>query len=305
MRRPTDFVMMGFLTTHFSIRTSFTFRHNKCCCLVIPRRCVRCCLNLSTQESKKTLEIFSTWLSWFQGDFDNFEQVVEERNQKIFPREGGGHEHIHCAIQPLFCKPDGHVLLFAKYYFNGNPDIVFRFRVYEAFPSVSPYHPEEMVLEMKILRFYEEAASRLKQINFDIFQLDWNSDHMYEYLVGCEVYWKYNTSTHQSVGEGPHFIGFMKGGGCSVYSPETKDIIHVKDDLILTPNHLWVNDRGFDNCQNYIYGNQRGIHYQMKRVQSGDALDWTLKATHRPKPDIAKAIEELDRQWKVSHQPSC
>jgi hypothetical protein len=265
----------------------------------------RCCYTNSSHPKKESfsvqrVEIFSKWLEWFRGDFDNFEQVVEERNQNIFPREGGGHEHIHCAIQPLFCKPDGHVLLYAKYYFNGNPDVVFRFRVYEAFPSVSPYDPNETVLEMKILRFYQEAAKRLKDLNFDIFQLDWNSD-MYEYLVGCEVYWSFQNSVHDKVGEGPHFIGFMKGGGCSVYSPETKDIIYVKDDLILTPNHLWVNDRGFDRCQNYIYGNQRGIHYQMRRVMSGDVLDWTTAKGQNPKPEIATKIEQLDRQWKLSH----
>ncbi|GJD12189.1 hypothetical protein Gasu2_62950 [Galdieria sulphuraria] len=296
----------GFLTTFnlFPLRTSLTFqRLRKYSCLVVSHSWIRCCSHRSAQQTKKaSSEIFSKWLDWFHGDFDNFEQVVEERNQRIFPREGGGHEHIHCFVEPLFCKPDGRVLLFAKYYFNGNPDIVFRFRVYEAFPSVSPYNSDEMVLEMKILRFYEEAAKRLKEMNFNISLLDLSSD-MYEYLVGCEVYWKYMASVHELIGEGPHFIGFMKGGGCSVYSPETKDIIHVKDDLILTSHHLWVNDRGFDSCQNYIYGNQRGIHYKMKRVQSGDDLEWTMKATHRSKPDIAKAIEELDRQWKVSNQP--
>eukprot|EP00871_Galdieria_phlegrea_P001340 jgi/Galph1/2206/GphlegSOOS_G889.1 len=241
---------------------------------------------------------FGYWLECFQGDFDNFHQVVEERVNNVFPREGGGHEHIHCNISPLFCKPNGHVLLFAKYYFNGNPNVVFRFRVYEVFPSVSPDNPNEQVLEMKILRFYETASSLLRERQYDIFSIPLTEDN-YEYLNGCEVYWRYEHVAHEQVKQAPHFIGWMKGGGCSVYSPETKAIIHVKDDLILTKDNLWVNDRGFDDCQNYIYGNQRGIHYKMKRVLPGGDLEWTLGKTNS-KPLIAKEIEQLDKQYKLS-----
>jgi len=38
---------------------------------------------------------------WFRGQFDNAAQVAEERAQGMGPGEGGGHEQIHCVLEPL------------------------------------------------------------------------------------------------------------------------------------------------------------------------------------------------------------
>lgn len=38
---------------------------------------------------------------WFRGRFDNARQVAEERAQGMAPGEGGGHEQIHCVLEPL------------------------------------------------------------------------------------------------------------------------------------------------------------------------------------------------------------
>lgn len=38
---------------------------------------------------------------WFRGRFDNAGQVAEERAQGMAPGEGGGHEQIHCVLEPL------------------------------------------------------------------------------------------------------------------------------------------------------------------------------------------------------------
>lgn len=44
---------------------------------------------------------------WFQGQFDNADQVAGERAQGMVPGEGGGHEQIHCVLEPLPALPPG------------------------------------------------------------------------------------------------------------------------------------------------------------------------------------------------------
>ena len=72
---------------------------------------------------KKVTKILS---EWFQGDFDNYAQVVEDRRNGLLPREGGGHEHFHCTLVPVTESTR-----LAAFFFDGNPNRIFRFRYYE------------------------------------------------------------------------------------------------------------------------------------------------------------------------------
>uniref|UniRef100_A0A7S1XBU0 Uncharacterized protein n=1 Tax=Compsopogon caeruleus TaxID=31354 RepID=A0A7S1XBU0_9RHOD len=212
------------------------------------------------------------FLAWFSGDFDNYAQVAQERALGLFPREGGGHEHIHCQLQNLDSTlGNGHI--FAKYYFDGNPSKIFRSRLYRVSISDSSASGE---LEMRIYRFYAETESRLREHNFDVTKVDLTKDDLYEWLEGCEVFWYKGDGNVEGLNHQPHFIGYMEGGGCSVFSREIQGMIHIKDDLIMTQKDLWVNDRGFTDNGDYVYGNRRGIHYKMQRVLPGDELWWTV-----------------------------
>jgi hypothetical protein len=74
----------------------------------------------------------ATLLDRFCGDFDNYRQVVQDRKNGLLPREGGGHEHIHAVFVPV----TQHARL-AAFYFDGNPNALFRFRYYHFVPFVS------------------------------------------------------------------------------------------------------------------------------------------------------------------------
>ena len=79
-------------------------------------------------------------LSQFQGDFDNYNQVVQDRKHALTPGDEGGHEHIHCTLVPCphynnntySCQ-----WILAAFYFNGNPRQIFRFRLYQLIPSMA------------------------------------------------------------------------------------------------------------------------------------------------------------------------
>jgi hypothetical protein len=57
--------------------------------------------NGDTLQQQLQSSIWKGLSDWFQGDFDNYAQVVEDRKQKLEPREGGGHEHFHCTLVPV------------------------------------------------------------------------------------------------------------------------------------------------------------------------------------------------------------
>jgi CpeT/CpcT family (DUF1001) len=224
------------------------------------------------------------FLAFFQGEFDNYEQIAEQRARGIFPVEGGGHEHIHCSLTVL--NDD---MLFARYYFNGNPSVVFRSRLYRICVSDAS---ERGIIEMRIFRFYEETERKLKASNYDISAIEWNDDDMYDWLRGCEVFWERYEPLQGDcdvgcrklgIANGPRFVGYMKGGGCELYSREIDGRIRVMDDLLLTSRDLWVADRGFDETGHFVYGNRRGIPYQMKRVDPDGPAAWTLSTA--PAPD--------------------
>lgn len=219
------------------------------------------------------------FISLFVGDFDNALQVGEERERNIHPGEGGGHEHIHCTVRQVATD-----LLFARYYFDGNPKRVFRTRLYRVRAHDGS---DRGLIEMRILRFYEETERALQASGYDLNAISWDDDDMYQWLQGCEVFWeRYRPDScngHDDVAAaalgiaaGDRFVGYMAGGGCELFSKDFGARIRIMDDLLLTRDELWVADRGFDQYNRFVYGNRRGIPYKMRRVREGDALSWTL-----------------------------
>lgn len=229
--------------------------------------------------AKKNLADFA---AFFQGEFDNYHQVAAERGAGMGPCDGGGHEHIHCSVRML--APG---IMFARYYFNGDPRLVFRSRVYKVMASDLS---ERGLVEMRIFRFYEETERRLKACQYDVDVIQWEEADVYDWLEGCEVFWeRYDppaggdeASERLGIEPGTRFVGYMKGGGCELYSRELGGRIRVMDDLLLTAEDLWVADRGFDERNQFVYGNRRGVPYKMKRVHRGGELDWTLSEDEPP-----------------------
>lgn len=244
---------------------------------------IRMYRNFAVQQQRE--EFFT----FFSGEFDNFAQISAQRARGVFPGDGGGHEHIHCSLTRLPAD-----MIFARYYFNGNPDIVFRSRLYKVLASdVS----ERGIIEMRIYRFYEETERRLKASGYDIGAISWDDGDVYDWLEGAEVFWERNevpsgekdtAVTKLGIEKGPRFVGSMKNGGCELYSREIKGRIRVLDDLLLTGQDLWVADRGFGEDGEFVYGNRRGEPYKMKRIDEsalGEKVDpafWTLSGSTPP-----------------------
>ncbi|CAM9435714.1 unnamed protein product, partial [Ectocarpus sp. 6 AP-2014] len=206
----------------------------------------------------------SELLQLFQGEFDNYDQVVADRKAGMTPGPGGGHEHIHCSLKRLdpaevpeqvaaaaAASPGSRsssgeeeeeeeegagqgvqqqqpeqplAVVAAKYYFNGDSNVVFRYRLYSfhACPPNTPGAKGEAV--MRLWRLLPDVEARLRANTYDLTSFSWSDDDrdqseprrgsdnassercskegrtgddVVERIFGCDIYW----GRHQARGE--------------------------------------------------------------------------------------------------------
>ena len=196
------------------------------------RSAVKCINNLSDSSvaKDKTTTYYDHLLLVFQGDFDNYMQVVQDRRHGLTPGEGGGHEHIHCTLVPCPHYYAGNDIdeennqcqqwVIAAFYFNGNPHQIFRFRLYQLMPPPSENLPVRMklntlspLLEKELRRCSEQPCVWWREVwnvwckdNNEILQRNDETIHAGEWsrfqtvglptmalpLEGCDVLWDPN-----------------------------------------------------------------------------------------------------------------
>lgn len=278
-----------------------------------------CTAKQQLAEWKETTDLFDALLTWFQGDFDNYRQVVQDRSANLLPRQGGGHEHIHCSLIPV--SPTSRL---AAFYFDGNPTAIFRFRFYRLQGVKSPTLDEdhggsisvdsvdtilytldndiELVLRSckdplqwpKVFRNYVEQQDKFKKYSNMLKTKD--EDHIAEAAVSlgcvkllprCEVRWSWDRDPIQHA----YAADFRSDEGSihavMIHNEALLDSqmmpgqkILIKDQLSLWKDELWIHDRGFDPVSgDFIYGNQRGIPYRMERVANMVVVDDSAAAS--------------------------
>lgn len=187
---------------------------------------VECRASDNRNEHDEPSSYYQYLLSQFQGDFDNYEQVVQDRRHGLTPGEGGGHEHIHCMIVP--CPHYGSKKyqqhqsqwLLAAFYFNANPRQIFRFRLYQLLPPPSDELPVRMKLnslsprlEQQLREYSDQPCMWWREVwnawcrdnmttkrdnNAPIYECEWHEmqtvglPSMVLPLDGCDVLWEPN-----------------------------------------------------------------------------------------------------------------
>lgn len=253
-------------------------------------------LSSSSSSGKENGSVlFDTLLDWFQGDFDNYRQVVDDRRNNLLPKEGGGHEHIHCTLVPV--ARDSRL---AAFYFDGFPTAIFRFRFYR----LESAKEEEMeAVDTILYTLAPDLEGKLRACSDD--PLQWPSifrTHVLEQqreqskddpvednlcqtaidldcvrlLPKCDVRWSWQLDPvlhayaaqeqEQSQHDGIHAV--MVHGQAVVDSQMMPgQTILIQDQLSLWPDQLWIHDRGFDpDTGAFIYGNQLDVPYVLQRV---------------------------------------
>lgn len=186
------------------------------------------------------------------GKFSNWKQARVDSFKGKDTAQKGGHEFITVNINhhPLY---DGNVLI-AQYCYGNEFSRTFRFRLYEFnLPNTS----ESCLIKtekMKIYRPNENCEKRLKCCEYDLKHFTPNLFDC-NYLPECDINWV-------PVFAGGEFLNQYKGElvqkCCEIpsqFDPGTILIVH--DELIITNNRLFINDRIYTKeTGKLIIGNQ-------------------------------------------------
>ena len=284
--------------------------------------------NLDTYDVRKNgaIAVWHHLLQRFQGDFDNYNQVLEERAQDLFPGRGGGHEHFHCTLIPV--SKTGRL---AAFYLEGDPFRIFRFRYYEiVWCSNEDSQGEQVKMQLSmlhpqletLLRSHAEERNKWPSL-FSEFVASTTKHPKLKYLQHCEVAWSLapdpvqhayilqeNSDYENEEEELDGIHGAMVHGEAIVSSTMRPGMkIRVMSALSLFDNVFFIHDRGLDpETGAFLYGNQAGIPYRLERVvgwhnaddKSGtepdfvrDDLLWTMGTEYRTKDEYNDKMEAI------------
>jgi hypothetical protein len=252
-----------------------------------------CPNEIKNADDMKCTMLRNRLLEWFQGDFDNYRQVVDDRKDGLLPREGGGHEHFHCTLVPVTESSR-----LAAFFFDGNPERIFRFRYYELLLDPEDDSDDNNnSVEMKLNTLHPELEKLLKIHSndplswprlFNEFEPTDAAEEKVVLLPKCEISWSMDkdpelhsyaldipeeTSKIDGHDEDSNDLGgslhaVMVHGEALVNSTIVPGMmIRILDQLSLYPEAFYINDRGFDpKSGSFIYGNQKGVPYRLERV---------------------------------------
>lgn len=184
-------------------------------------------------------EQLAQFLAWFPGEYDNNEQVWQQREDGL--AEADLHERIHHRFVPVDLPAIGEHVFFVLQTLDDDLDKVYRQRIYVIEPDAA-----EEALRLTIYRMADEA--RWRDAWQDPSLLNDLTPDMLTATPGCEVYWRYN---------GDDFDGTMKPGACHFFSQRSGKEIYITDTLRLTDSEIWIGDKAEDADGNYVFGRDK------------------------------------------------
>jgi len=186
-------------------------------------------------------------MAWFEGEFDNYWQARTEEEEEIEEPHG----RIHSIFAPVHLRDLGSNVFYVEQYSDGDPTQIYRQRIYSF--NVSQ---EEQAIVLTIYAPPDTAA--LVGTHKDKSKLRGLKVEDLKSYPGCEVYWKR---------DGDAFIGYTKPDACQVVSSRSGRTLVIADDLRLTKDEIWIQDRAEDTEGNYIYGHKGGVPHKLKKVR--------------------------------------
>lgn len=207
-------------------------------------------------------EEFALFLDWFEGEYDNHEQVWQQETDEV--EEKQRLEHIHHRFVPVDAPALGEHVFFVLQTMDDDLDKVYRQRVYSFSQDT-----KEKAIKLVIYRMADEA----KYVG------SWKQPELVKNLTmddvsttaGCEVFWRHN---------GEFFDGYMKDKACHFYSKRSGKEIYITDNLRLTEEEIWIADKATDLEGNYIFGNE--IPHKNRKVRKYKAWMAVKKSTVDP-----------------------
>ena len=201
----------------------------------------------ATQHAPPLFAFLDDLSARFQGDFDNYDQVLEDRtahDPPLTPREGGGHEHIHCTLVPIhdvaasssssptssiirqYVRNDTQMVRLAAFYFDGLPERIFRVRLY-ALWDASTSADTGAGADTDTGTGSDDAQDQGERVGMTLYSLSPEVEGMLRGLSGRPLEWvpallRYlqsapsSSSSDANIGTDSTFQPFLELHGCDV-----------------------------------------------------------------------------------------
>jgi hypothetical protein len=208
-----------------------------------------------TAESSNLIQ----FLSWFEGEFDNNEQVWQQVQtaEKDKQPVKNPFEHIHHLFRKIDAPGVGAHVFFVRQTIAGDPIAnknvgrIYRQRIYRF--TETP----EASIRLEIFLFKDELAYKDLHLSKDL-----AASLSLEQLLatpGCDVLWRLDV-------QGDAFVGTMEKDACKITSRSTGEPIFVNDQLRLTATQLDISDQARDDDGKLVWGRADGLPHQNRKV---------------------------------------
>ncbi|MGJ3232577.1 MAG: chromophore lyase CpcT/CpeT [Oceanicaulis sp.] len=192
---------------------------------------------------------FAEFLSWFEGRFDNDHQVFFA--EALGVPEDARHERIHSIFRPVDPPQIGAHVFYVEQYSNADPADLYRQRLYVFEPV---YETGEIRLDILAPR----DPGALAGAHLDPSRLEGLTREDFVAYPQCAVYWRRQEN---------QFVGETRRGECRIESTRSGRTLVIEDDLVLTPDAIWILDRAETEEGEYVYGNRAGVPHKLRRAR--------------------------------------
>lgn len=207
-------------------------------------------------------EEFELFLTWFEGEYDNHQQVWQQEIDEVEAQ--GRLEHIHHYFVPVKVPALGEHVFFVLQTTGDDITKVYRQRLYSFSRDVN-----EKAIRLVIYRMHDEAK----------YTDTWKDPTLVQNLSmeevsttsGCEVFWRHN---------GTYFDGYMKDKACHFYSKRSGQEVYITDTLRLTSDEIWIADKATDADGKHIFGHD--VPHKNRKVRKYKAWMAVKKSTVDP-----------------------
>jgi hypothetical protein len=189
---------------------------------------------------------FERFLSWFAGEYDNHEQVWQQEVDEVPEKER--HENIHHIFLPVEAPGVGDNTFFIRQYQDGNYEEVYRQRLYNF-----RLDEETGKIRLQIFKFSDEVKYRDTDQDPSIIK-SLMADEVSN-MPGCDVFWSYKDGV---------YVGEMVPKACFFFSKRSNGNIYITDTLYLSETNITINDEGFNEAGDRIFG--RDVAHDNRKV---------------------------------------
>ncbi len=196
-------------------------------------------LACGTNQPTATLQNdLATFLDWFPGHYDNYQQVIQQQSDNIAQHQRNYRRH------SIFRRVDlpafGDTVFYAEQSRDGDLANLYRQRIY-----VLSLVPERAAIRLRV--HVPQNQQRLAGAWHDPQRLKHLTPEQTVVWPGCDVFW-------QRFGDS--FEGRLEKGACQFDSKRFEQRVVLEETLVLTRNYLAFADRGLSLAGEYLFGMQ-------------------------------------------------